>query len=368
MPRPAPTRSAARWSSSTPGAAATRRRHARRIDAAPRRRRPQRSSTSGSSPRPGPAVRLLRSPPTSWVAPTSARIAVGAAADLVWWYDEPGRPRRLARGPPVHRSDTAWFELAPARMTGRERPRGHRHRDRCREDRGHRGDRRAGLGRGSSVAVVKPGQTGVTSDEPGDLDEVRRLVTAGDPAAGAALDLLELSRFADPLAPAAAARDAGRPPYDLRDAVEVVRALADRHRLVLVEGAGGLLVRYDDEGTTIGDLARWLGRAVRRRHPRDAGHAEPHRADPRGDGPPWPGSRRSRHRCVARGARPRRPVQRPRPRDPRRPTAVRIAARARRAPSGARDFAAAAHRDWGPSSAAPSMRQTSGDGPSRRPT
>ena len=26
-----------------------------------------------------------------------------------------------------------------------------------------------------------------------------------------------------------------------------------------MEGAGGLLVRYDDEGTTIGDLARWLG-------------------------------------------------------------------------------------------------------------
>ncbi len=107
------------------------------------------------------------------------------------------------------------------------------------------------LARGVSVAVVKPGQTGVSCDEPGDIEEVHRL-------AGPGIEGRELSRFPDPLAPAAAARRAGQPPYDLRDAVDVVSGLHDHHRLVLVEGSGGLLVRFDDEGTTIADLARWL--------------------------------------------------------------------------------------------------------------
>jgi dethiobiotin synthetase len=37
-----------------------------------------------------------------------------------------------------------------------------------------------------------------------------------------------------------------------------VRGLADDRDLVVVEGAGGLLVRYDEEGATIADLARDL--------------------------------------------------------------------------------------------------------------
>lgn len=58
--------------------------------------------------------------------------------------------------------------------------------------------------RGSSVAVVKPAQTGVTDNEPGDLDDVIRL--------SGVRTTFELSRFPDPLAPAAAARRAGLPP------------------------------------------------------------------------------------------------------------------------------------------------------------
>ncbi|MER7545401.1 dethiobiotin synthase [Actinomadura sp.] len=105
--------------------------------------------------------------------------------------------------------------------------------------------------RGASVAVVKPGQTGAGDGEPGDLDEVRRL-------AGVA-DVHEFARFPDPLSPAAAARRAGLPPLRLADAAERVRDLAGSRRLVLVEGAGGLLVRYDEDGATIADLARRLG-------------------------------------------------------------------------------------------------------------
>ncbi|GAA1534364.1 dethiobiotin synthase [Actinomadura kijaniata] len=108
--------------------------------------------------------------------------------------------------------------------------------------------------RGSSVAVVKPGQTGIADGEPGDLDAVRRLAAIDD--------LHEYARYPDPLSPAAAARHAGTPPVRLAEIVGRIRELAASRRLVLVEGAGGLLVRYDEEGTTIADLARWLGAAV----------------------------------------------------------------------------------------------------------
>jgi dethiobiotin synthetase len=40
---------------------------------------------------------------------------------------------------------------------------------------------------------------------------------------------------------------------------ERIRALAETRRLVVVEGAGGLLVRYDEDGSTIADLAHTLG-------------------------------------------------------------------------------------------------------------
>lgn len=110
--------------------------------------------------------------------------------------------------------------------------------------------------RGASVAVVKPGQTGVRPGEDGDLAEIGRL--AGVPP----VDLHEYARFPDPLSPAAAARLEGVAPVDLPSVVGQVTELAADRDLVLVEGAGGLLVRYDDEGNTVADLARWLGASV----------------------------------------------------------------------------------------------------------
>lgn len=104
--------------------------------------------------------------------------------------------------------------------------------------------------RGASVAVVKPAQTGVRPGEPGDLDDVRRL--------SGVTDLHELARYPDPLSPAAAARTSRRPPLDLAGAAAPVAELAASRRLVLVEGAGGLLVRFDEEGATLADLARAL--------------------------------------------------------------------------------------------------------------
>ncbi|WP_405141431.1 dethiobiotin synthase [Sphaerisporangium sp. NBC_01403] len=100
------------------------------------------------------------------------------------------------------------------------------------------------------VAVVKPAQTGVAADEPGDLDEVIRL--------SGVTTTFEFGRFPDPLSPAAAARASGLPPVSLAGVAERAAELAETHRLVVVEGAGGLLVRFDEEGATIADLARTL--------------------------------------------------------------------------------------------------------------
>ncbi|GAA2724112.1 MULTISPECIES: dethiobiotin synthase [Streptomyces] len=113
----------------------------------------------------------------------------------------------------------------------------------------------AALAAGKSVAVLKPAQTGVGPHEPGDVAAVRRL--AGEEVTG-----VEIARFPDPLAPNTAARRAGREPVRPAEIAEVASRLAEEHDLVLVEGAGGLLVRLDDEGATLADAAGLLGAPV----------------------------------------------------------------------------------------------------------
>ncbi|MFI7642790.1 dethiobiotin synthase [Nonomuraea sp. NPDC049400] len=110
------------------------------------------------------------------------------------------------------------------------------------------------LRRGSSVAVVKPAQTGVAPGEAGDVDQVIRL--------SGVTTTFELGRFAEPLSPAAAARVAGMPPVSLAVVAQLVRELAESNRLVVVDGTGGLLERYDEDGGTIADLARSLSAQV----------------------------------------------------------------------------------------------------------
>ncbi|MGP3998929.1 dethiobiotin synthase [Streptomyces sp. 8N706] len=110
------------------------------------------------------------------------------------------------------------------------------------------------LASGRSVAVLKPAQTGVAPGEPGDAAEVVRL--AGPVTA------TELARFPEPLAPATAARRAGLPPVRPQDVAWAAEKLAAEHDLVLVEGAGGLLVRFDETGATLADAARLLDAPV----------------------------------------------------------------------------------------------------------
>ncbi|MFD9464729.1 dethiobiotin synthase [Streptomyces sp. NPDC060027] len=110
------------------------------------------------------------------------------------------------------------------------------------------------LAAGRSVAVLKPAQTGVRPHERGDADEVARLAGA--------VTTLELGRYPEPLAPATAARRAGLATVSPQVTAEAAAKLATEHDLVLVEGAGGLLVRFDDEDGTLADAARLLDAPV----------------------------------------------------------------------------------------------------------
>ncbi|MFB7466686.1 dethiobiotin synthase [Streptomyces sp. NPDC056224] len=110
----------------------------------------------------------------------------------------------------------------------------------------------AAVAAGRSVAVLKPAQTGVGPAEPGDAAEVVRL-------AGPSVTAVELARYPEPLAPDTAARRAGLPTVSPAAVAEAANRLALSHDLVLVEGAGGLLVRFDEEGHTLADAARLLG-------------------------------------------------------------------------------------------------------------
>ncbi|MFJ4777550.1 dethiobiotin synthase [Streptomyces sp. NPDC088762] len=113
----------------------------------------------------------------------------------------------------------------------------------------------AAMAAGRSVAVLKPAQTGVGPDEAGDAAEVARL-------AGSAVTAVELARYPEPLAPDTAARRAGLATVSPAAVAEAADRLALSHDLVLVEGAGGLLVRFDEAGHTLADAARLLGAPV----------------------------------------------------------------------------------------------------------
>ncbi|MBB6170711.1 dethiobiotin synthetase [Nocardiopsis mwathae] len=103
---------------------------------------------------------------------------------------------------------------------------------------------------GERVAVVKPAQTGVAAGEPGDAAEVARLAPGTTQR--------ELARHPEPLAPATAAHRAGEKGVRPGQVADAVAGLGADHDLVIVEGAGGLLVRLNGEGATIADVAARL--------------------------------------------------------------------------------------------------------------
>ena len=106
---------------------------------------------------------------------------------------------------------------------------------------------------GVDVAVCKPVQTGTdTGDD--DLAEVTRLTGLAK--------VVGLARYPQPLAPLAAAEQAGKPLPTRRNMLKLIRAVDRPGQLTLVEGAGGLLVEIAEAGMTLRDLAADLGAAV----------------------------------------------------------------------------------------------------------
>jgi dethiobiotin synthetase len=87
-----------------------------------------------------------------------------------------------------------------------------------------------------TVAVVKPAQTGEPDGPTGDLAEVSRL--------SGVKDTFEFARYPDPLSPHHAALVSGKPVLEFAATVQRIDDLAGEYDLVLVEGAGGLMVPY----------------------------------------------------------------------------------------------------------------------------
>ena len=96
---------------------------------------------------------------------------------------------------------------------------------------------------GIDVAVCKPVQTGSPADD--DLADIARL--------SGATDLRGTWRYPEPLAPVAAAQRSG---LALPTRAELVGSVRDADaKLVLVEGAGGLLVELGEDRVTLRDVA-----------------------------------------------------------------------------------------------------------------
>ena len=110
-----------------------------------------------------------------------------------------------------------------------------------------RGLRAAGV----DVGVMKPIETGVPAEGPEDARALRLAAGVDDP-----LDLICPIRFLLPASPEAAARAEGQT-VSLASIHDAFDSLARRHRFMLVEGAGGILVPIDAH-TDMADLARRL--------------------------------------------------------------------------------------------------------------
>ncbi|MGZ4453142.1 MAG: dethiobiotin synthase [Nocardioides sp.] len=108
------------------------------------------------------------------------------------------------------------------------------------------------LASGERIVVVKPCQTG-TMDGDSDARETARLTGA---------EVQEWTTLPEPLAPDTAARRAGVAIPPVHDYAERIARLAATHDRVIVEGAGGLLVRLDTEGGTLLDIAAGTGAEV----------------------------------------------------------------------------------------------------------
>jgi dethiobiotin synthetase len=106
----------------------------------------------------------------------------------------------------------------------------------------------------AALAALTPGSVYVKPAQTGDDDD------AATVARLAGVETHVLARYRDPLAPATAARREGRAAITPHEVAEFIRGLDAE--LAIVEGAGGLLVRFDDGGGTLADVAQLLDAPV----------------------------------------------------------------------------------------------------------
>ena len=110
-----------------------------------------------------------------------------------------------------------------------------------------RGLREAGI----DVGVMKPAETGVPAEGPYDARALIEAAGVDDP-----VELVCPLQFDLPAAPLASARFENRD-VPIAPVLESYEMLSARHDFMLVEGAGGLLVPFDDK-QTMADLASRL--------------------------------------------------------------------------------------------------------------
>jgi dethiobiotin synthetase len=106
----------------------------------------------------------------------------------------------------------------------------------------------------AALAALTPGSVYVKPAQTGDDDD------AATVARLSGAQTHTLARFPEPLAPATSARRAGMTAITPSDVAAFVRGIDAPQ--VIIEGAGGLLVAFDDEGGTLADVAALLDAPV----------------------------------------------------------------------------------------------------------
>ena len=109
--------------------------------------------------------------------------------------------------------------------------------------------------KGIDIGVMKPVETGCPENngklEPQDAVSLKNAAGVNDD-----IDLINPYRFRAALAPSIASREVGQS-IDLNKIKECYEKLSSKHQLMLVEGAGGVLVPLN-EGETVADLVKLL--------------------------------------------------------------------------------------------------------------
>lgn len=103
---------------------------------------------------------------------------------------------------------------------------------------------------GRKVNAIKPLLTGYTEETAHESDPAVLLAALGREASASAIEAIAPFRYALPLAPAMAAKSAGRP-VNFTALIDFCRRAARPETMLLIEGVGGVMVPLDGERTVL---------------------------------------------------------------------------------------------------------------------